>query len=183
MVHLKNDAYSPKDATALLYRARSLVEQNGLVVRDARVSRKYLEYDVSMPDEINENDVVKKMESISPMVSVEQVVERHIGKDEAIRLAISSFNDEKYWSAHELLEGVWKQAEGTEKSIINGIILVAAAFVHDQKDEPEICISILRRALAKLGSGQGTYSGIDIDRLATNVVEIVNTGKIKRFAI
>jgi predicted metal-dependent hydrolase len=104
-------------------------------------------------------------------------------KEEAIRRAIQLFNDEKYWGAHEVLEGVWKSATGTEKEVLNGIILVAAAFVHDEKDEPEICLSILRRAIKKLDSGSNVYHGIDVDRFAALVSEIINSGRIERFTI
>ena len=183
MVHLKNSSYTPKDATELLYRARSLIEHDGLVVRDTRVSQKYIEYDISIPEGASEKTMVEKLQAIAPLAEIEQVVERQLAKDDAIRMAIQAFNDEKYWSAHELLEGVWKSASGTEKSILNGIILVAAAFVHHEKDEQEICISILRRAMAKLDNGHGFYAGIDVDRLATKVVEILNSGRITRFTI
>lgn len=183
IVHLRNRNYSPKDATGLLYRARDLVESEGLVVRDARVSSKYVEYDISMPNEISENAVADKLNSIASLASIEEVKEQHLSKHDAIKCAIQSFNDEKYWGAHELLEGVWKTAKGTERSILNGIILVAAAFVHDEKAESEICIAILRRALTKLESGSGNYSGIDIDKLAVDVARIIDTGKIARFTI
>lgn len=182
MVHLKNDSYSPKDAAILLHKARSLIEYDGLIVRDTRVSSKHVEYDISMPAGHAE-EFIGKLASISPVESIEEVVERHIPKEAAIQMAIRAFNDEKYWNAHELLEGVWKPATGEERSILNGIILVAAAFVHDEKDETGICISILRRALAKLESGRGVYAGIDIDRLAGKVTEIINTGRVTRFTI
>ena len=183
MLHLKNRNYSPKDVTRLLYRARELVESGGVVVRDARVSKKYIEYDFSVPDNISEKVIVGKLKSISPLASIEEVAERHLAKEDAIKLAIQSFNDEKYWNAHELLEGAWKPAKGAERSILNGIILVAAAFVHDEKDESDICISILRRALTKLESGHGIYFGIDIDNIATDVTKIIDSGKITRFTI
>lgn len=182
-MHLKNGSQSPKDATELLYRARHMIGKNGTVVRDARVSKKYIEYDLSIPDGVDENEVLGALGGISPVAFYEQVTERHPAKEEAIRLAIESFNDERYWSAHELLEGVWKGATGSEKSVLNGIILVAAAFVHDEKDEHDICISILRRALAKLEKGQSEYHGINVDRLANKVLEIVNSNRIVRFTI
>jgi uncharacterized protein len=183
MVHLQNKSQSPKSAAELLYRARNLIGKDGLVVRDARVSKKYIEYDLSLPDDINAKDVIEDLAVISPVATFEEVTERHIPKDEAINLAVESFNDEKYWNAHELLEGVWKKTSGGEKSVLNGIILVAAAFVHDEKDEPEICISILRRALVKLENGLNTYHGVDIDRLANKVAEIINTNRVERFTI
>jgi len=183
MVHLWNSTYFPKDATELLNKARSLGERDGFVVRDARVSTKYIEYDISIPDEASEKAVIIQLESISPLASFEEVVERHIAREEAIKLAIQSFNEEKYWNAHELLEGVWKSSKGLEKNVLNGIILVAAAFVHDEKDETGICISILKRALKKLEAAQETYFGIDVDRLADKILEIINSGIVTRFTI
>jgi predicted metal-dependent hydrolase len=90
---------------------------------------------------------------------------------------------QKYWLAHEVLESIWKNAQGYEKEILNGIILVAAAFVHDEKDETDICISILKRASKKLEKGAGDYLGIDIDRLKYNLLKIIQEGPIKRFQI
>lgn len=183
MVHLRNSSHTPKDANALLMRARALIESDGVIVRDTRVSSRYIEYDISIPGQEGAGGILTALEAISPVASSEEVIERHIAKDEAIENAKQAFNDEKYWNAHELLEGVWKSASGAEKDTLNAIILVAAAFVHDEKDEPDVCISILRRAIGKLGESRGQYHGIDLDGLASKVSEIIESGRIARFAI
>jgi uncharacterized protein len=147
-------SYTPKDATALMCRARELVEPEA-TIRDARVSKKYIEFDTSIPDGMDVNTIIERLEAISPLGSYEHIVERHMDKDGAIKRAMQLFNDEKYWQAHEALEYAWKNASGVEKDILNGIILVAAAFVHDEKDEPGVCLSILQRARKKLGGASG----------------------------
>jgi hypothetical protein len=182
MVHLQNRSYTPKDATILLYRARELAGPE-VVVRDARVSKKYIEFDASTPDGMDAGELTGRLDKISPLASYEHIVERHMGRDEAIEHAVKLFNDEKYWGAHEALEGVWKGADGAEKSILNSIILVAAAFVHDEKDEPEICLSILQRARKKLEGVGGAYHGIDVDRVSDLISKIINSGRIERFTI
>ena len=182
MVHLQNRSHTPKDATTLLYKARKLAGSE-VVVRDARVSKKYIEFDASVPDGMDAGELTGRLEKISPLASCEQIVERHMAKDEAIEHAVKLFNDEKYWGAHEALEGVWKGADGAEKSILNGIILVAAAFVHDEKDEPEICLSILQRARKKLDGASGMYHGIDVDRVADLISRMIDSGRIERFTI
>jgi uncharacterized protein len=182
IVHLKNSSYTPKNAVALLHTARELVEPK-VTVRDARVSNKYIELDISTPEGMDISELQDKFKAISPLVSYENVAERHMGKEEAIKRAVELFNDEKYWGAHEALESVWKTASGTEKSVLNGIILVAAAFVHDEKDESEICLSILHRAGKKLEGAGGIYHGIDIRRIADLILEITNSGRIRRFVI
>lgn len=182
MVHLQNRSHTAKEATTLLYRARKLVEPE-VTVRDARVSKKYIEFDISIPEGMGIGELSGKLKAIAPLASYEHVVDRHMGKDEAIERAVELFNDEKYWGAHEALESVWKGSGGAEKSILNGIILVAAAFVHDEKDEPEICLSILQRARKKLEGTGGTYHGIDVDRIADRISKIISSGRIERFTI
>ena len=48
MLHLKNNGYLPKDASTLLGNARHLSSDMDVIVRDARVSSKFLEFDVSI---------------------------------------------------------------------------------------------------------------------------------------
>jgi uncharacterized protein len=183
MIHLQNKSYTAKDATVLLYQARELVEASGVVVRDARVSKKYIEFDSTIPDGVAIGDIVGKLGFISPMTSYEHIIERHMEKEQAIKHAVQLFNDEKYWGAHEALESVWRSTSGNEKSILNGIILVAAAFVHDEKDEQGICLSILVRAMKKMDHASGLYHGIDIGRVAELTAKIINSRKIERFTI
>jgi predicted metal-dependent hydrolase len=183
-VHLENRAFTSKDASPLLLRARSLVEKMGVIIRDSRVSKKYIEFDTSIPESANVTDMVGKLVAISPLSSYEHIVDKHMDKDEAIKHAIALFNDEKYWSTHEALEMVWKSMpEGKERNLVNGIILVSAAFVHDEKNETEICLSILQRAMKKLDGVSGSYHGIDMDRFVSLVSKIIATGKIERFTI
>ena len=182
MVYLENNSHTSKDANTLLYEARELVGSE-VIIRDARVSKKYIEFDTSVPEGMGADGLTRRLEKISPLASCEHIVERHMSKDEAIEHAVKLFNDEKYWGAHEALEGLWKGADGTEKSILNGIILVAAAFVHDEKDEQEVCLSILQRARRKLDGTGGVYHGIDIDRVSDLILKIIDSRKIERFMI
>lgn len=183
MLHLQNTVpYTPKHATILLQRARELVGPEASI-RDARISKKYIEFDTSISEGMDVKTILARVEAIAPLAGYEEIVEHHMGKDKAIVRAVQLFNDERYWEAHEALEYVWKNAKGTEKEILNGIILVAAAFVHDEKDETDVCISILRRARKKLDRASGKYHGIDTNRIADMISEIINTAKVHRFTI
>ena len=184
IVHLQNKLpYTPKDATVLLHRARELVEPKA-IIRDARISKKYIEFDTSISEGVEVKKIITRLEAIAPLASYEQIIERHMEKDIAIRRAVQLFNDEKYWEAHETLEYVWKNTTGIEKEILNGIILIAAAFVHDEKDEQNVCISILERARKKFDRASGgIYHGIDTNRIAQMISEIINTGRVERFTI
>ena len=104
-------------------------------------------------------------------------------KHEAMQKARDLFNNEKSWGTHEVLESVWKGARHEEKDLLNGIILIAAALVHDEKDESSITIAILSRAMKKLSQANGLYFGMDLDEIKRRVLRIIETGKIKRFTI
>ena len=183
MLHLQNTVpYTSKHATILLHRARELVEPEA-IIRDARISKKYIEFDTSISEGMDLKMIIARVEAIAPLASYEEILERHMEKDKAVKRAVQLFNDERYWEAHENLEYVWKNATGTEKEILNGIILVAAAFVHDEKDETDVCIAILLRARKKLHRAKGKYHGIDTNRIADMISEIINTGRVHRFTI
>jgi len=182
MVHLKNSGYLPKDAKKLLSQADKLVADMHAIVRDARVSSKYLEFDISVSKE-HLDLLVKKLETIGPLDNARHIIEEEMEKEKAIEKGRDYFNDERYWECHETLEGVWKKTYEGEKDLIQGIILVAAAFVHYQKNEDEICLSILKRGIEKIGTSSGKYHNIDVDVLRNKVSEIITSGKIVLFTI
>jgi uncharacterized protein len=183
IIHLKNQNYVPRQASWLLNRARNIVSDIGVVVRDTRVASEHVEFDTSVPDGSDIEEILRRFNNISPVSEYELLVERQMEKHEAIRKARDFFNNEKYWQTHEVLESVWKQAHADEKDLLNGIILIAAAFVHYEKDESSICISILSRARKKLSQSNGRYFGMDLDEINRQVLRIIETGVIRRFTI
>ena len=182
MIHLKNSGYLPQDAPLLLTKADQLASRIGVIVRDMRVSSRYLEFDISVKKE-ELGRVIDMLASIGPLDDARHIVEEKIDKEEAIEKARQYFNYERYWECHEVLEGVWKKTYEGEKDLIQGIILVAAALVHYQKNEVDICISIMRRAIEKLSNSSGKYHDIDIDKFRNNVSDIISTRKIEKLMI
>ena len=89
--------------------------------------------------------------------NIRHVVEEKIGKEDGIKDGIFYFNYERFWESHESLEGVWKKCYGREKELVQGIILLAVAFAHAQKNETHIGIGMLSRALKKLGDSPAIY--------------------------
>lgn len=182
MLHLKNTGFVPKDSSNLLKKARILCSGMDAIIRDVRVASKYIEFDIS----IKKNGLEKFVEKLQPIGSLDhakQVIDEKIEKERAIKDGIFYFNNERFWECHEVFEGVWKNCYEGEKDLVQGIILVAAAFVHFQKDENSICLSVLGRALEKLENSSGTYHNIDVDRLRNKVIEIKNSGQISTFEI
>ncbi len=180
MIHLKNSGYLPKDAKRILLEADNLVSDMHAIVRDVRVSSKSLEFDVSVSKEYVDA-LIKKLEKIGPLDNKRLLVEEEIEKDDAIEMGRQYFNSERFWECHEILEGVWKKTFEKEKDTVQGIILVAAAFVHYQKNEEQICLSIMKRALEKLDNE--SYHEIDIGAIQKKVSGIIQDGKIHSFTI
>jgi predicted metal-dependent hydrolase len=184
MLHLKNDDFTPKDASSLLRRSRDLCSDIDVTLRDTRVSKRHIEYDVSVQKD-NINLIIKRLEPIGKLHNARHIVEvdnasdtDDTWKEQAIKEGIFYFNNERFWESHEVLEGVWKQCFEGERDLVQGIILVAAAFVHYQKNENRICISILKRAQTKLSNADGTYFGININQLQHKITEIISSGTV-----
>lgn len=182
MVYLENEKYFPRDANSLLSLSRQILREYQIVIRDVRVASSFLELDMSISS-FELEKVKSKLTRIGPVMEIDRIVETELDKKVAINLARQLFNNQKYWKTHEVLEGIWKHTQGDEKSLLNGIILVAAALVHYQKGEHTTCISIMKRALDKLRDASGRYYDIDLDMLKTHVMCIVQSTEISRFTI
>ena len=101
-------------------------------------------------------------------------------KEEALAEGIQLFNEERFWECHEALEQAWHASMGVERDAIQSIILTAAAFVHYQKGEDEVCLSILTRARAKMASAK-SYGMIDLQELERNIDMTLDSEKIHPF--
>jgi hypothetical protein len=183
MVYLKNEKYFPKDAYSILSLSRNILHDDKMIIRDVRVASYFLEFDISIPTSSEIEKIKSKLSLISPVIEIDRIIEKEFDKKESIRLARKLFNNEKYWKTHEVLEGTWKNTRGSERELLNGIILVAAALVHYQKGEPEICISIMKRALVKLKNSYGNYHDLNIDSLKREVTNIVKSSNISNIRI
>lgn len=182
MLHLKNKDFGPSDSSSLLLSARNLSSDMDVIIRDCRVSSKYIEFDVSI-EKSRIDALTAKLTSIGQLDHAKHVVEEKIEKDKAIKEGVFYFNNERFWECHDVLEGVWKNCHEGERDLVQGMILVAAALVHFQKAEETICISILGRALEKLSKSNGTYHDIDVDKLRNQVLQMTNSGNISVFKI
>ena len=112
-----------------------------------------------------------------------QVPQPPMTKAESVAEAVLLFNAERFWEGHEVLESLWRVAEGEEKSLLQGLILVCAAFVHMQKDEVEVALGIAKRSLAKLSGGPGTYHGISVAAVRKSVRTMVDEGALFLFKL
>ena len=182
MLHFKNTGYTPENSRQLIYRARDLAENMEASLRIARVAEKFIEFDVAVQKK-DLDALVEKLTPIGPIDNIRHVVEEEIQKDKGIQDGIFYFNSQRYWESHEAFEGVWKQCFGEEKELVQGIILMAVAFAHAQKNDAKIGIGMLRRVLEKLETSPSMYHDIDIDRIKNKAIQMQQENNLTRFEI
>lgn len=182
MLHLHNNGYMPVNSRELVHKARELLSDFGASVRVARVASKFIEFDVSVEKE-KLDSVIKKLGIIGKLDNTRHIVEEEIEKEAGIKDGIYYFNNERFWEAHEAWEGVWKKCSGREKEVIQGIILVAVAFAHSQKNDDTIGLGMFGRALEKIGDFTGMYHNIDVDKIKNKITEMRKLNEMTRFQV
>ena len=80
---------------------------------------------------------------------------------------IRLFNDERFFEAHEVLEALWRRENGTPKPFYQGLIQIAAAFVHLQKGTPAGAPPLYQKAFSHLEPFLPSFSGLDLNVLLT----------------
>lgn len=184
MVYLDNPQFVPIDADLILKKSRELTNSLDIIIRDCRIASDFIELDLSIEKKEIIDKILNLLKKISSIKEIIEVKERHLSKEESIDRAVVLFNDEKYWWSHEALEMVWKEASGHEKQLLNGLILICAALVHFQKNENNICFSILERSMVKfLNVKDSNYYGINIDKIKILIRQILENKKILKFKI
>jgi uncharacterized protein len=107
------------------------------------------------------------------------------GPDEALAIAVDLWDEERFFEAHEVLEGVWHQAPDPDRLFWQGIIQVAVACCHHQRGNPTGSASLFRKAAEKLSAYPDVYRGVDVEQMrvfaegAASVIE--ETGEIFDF--
>ena len=144
-----------------------------------------LELDIFAP---SANDFALFLSTVEPFARVEfsrnlGEAPTHKSKEELIEEERGYFNSERYWEAHETLETVWRNAAGKEKSYLQGLILVCAAFVHHQKREEAVALGVMRRAAKQLAYDVESYHGIKVERLKNRADEILANGRFEVFRV
>ena len=77
--------------------------------------------------------------------------------------ALEEFNDGYYFESHETLEDLWMVTPLPERQFFQGVIQLAAAFVHFARGEYPGIIKLLDAALDKLQDFAPSVPGVDVD--------------------
>jgi uncharacterized protein len=99
----------------------------------------------------------------APRISAQSVKERKI-----FQHGVSLFNRKKFFEAHEAWEEIWLRATLPEKTFLQGLIQVTAAFHHHSRGNLHGMESLLRRGLVKLDEFPAAHRNLRVGALRTS---------------
>ena len=178
------DGYTPKDVEQVAEMIRKTLGSRE-AASHFRVSTEAIEFNMFARSDQELGDRKKLLTQRSFRIVSLRLLDtppKVVDKKEALAEGIQLFNEERFWECHESLEQAWHVSKGVERDAIQSMILTAAAFVHHQKGEDEICLSILKRARAKLASVRD-YEIVDLQVLEKNIDGILVSEKVQPFKL
>ena len=176
--------YAPRQTGQLAERVRAILGSRESIGH-LRISNNAIEFDLFANDQ---QDLAAKRtlleEKVAKVLTVKtlDLPPAPREKFDVLKEGISLFNEERFWECHEVLEQIWHPSRGTERELIQGLILTAAALVHHQKAEKEVCLSMLRKASTKLAS-QLYFENIDLDYVRDKVRQMMESKSPQPFEI
>jgi uncharacterized protein len=77
----------------------------------------------------------------------------------------------EFFTAHEAWESVWLGSPEPEKTFLQGLIQVTAAFHHLKRDNPTGTVLLLQAALQRLDRYPASFGGISVTLLCNDIRE------------
>ena len=87
----------------------------------------------------------------------------------ALAEGLACYRRTEFFDAHEHWESVWLRLEEPEKSFLQALIQISAAFHHLQAGNSVGAASLLTRALVRLESRPAHFGGVAVDPLRAEV--------------
>ncbi len=161
--------------------AKHLVHDD-LKIGNFRISSQAIEFDLFSQEDAGRvrNQLVQNLALLSLRKLTERPAEDLAS---AVKQTRNLFREERFWECHEVLESVWLKSSGVQKKNLQTLILVCAALVHLQRNQLEICLSMLRRYRNRLELEDRDQLGIDFKLLGEEVDQILKTGNLVPFSL
>jgi predicted metal-dependent hydrolase len=86
-----------------------------------------------------------------------------------LALGLRCYGNGEFFEAHEHWESVWLKCEAPEKTFLQALIQITAAFHHLQRKNMMGAASLLRAALRRLDAFPATYEGVEVEDLRQSV--------------
>jgi uncharacterized protein len=100
-----------------------------------------------------------------PRVQTAQIEINHSKEQAIFEHGVALFNGKKFFEAHEAWEEIWLHEALPEKTFLQGLIQVTAAFHHHSRGNLHGMESLLHRGLAKLDEFPASHRGLRIGAL------------------
>ena len=97
-----------------------------------------------------------------PLLTEEEVQERMY----ILVASVEQFNAGYFFEAHETLEELWLSSPWPIRPFLQGIIQLAAGFVHLMRHEYPGTVKLLARGIEKIEAAPGEFMRIDAKQLA-----------------
>jgi uncharacterized protein len=88
-----------------------------------------------------------------------------MGLDAGLRLIRAG----AYFEAHEELEDEWREAPPPERDFLQGLVHVAVAWLHAERDNRPGCERQLEKAARRLEPYRPSHRGVDVDSVLAQV--------------
>jgi len=87
----------------------------------------------------------------------------------ALAEGLQCYESGEFFLAHEHWEGIWLKCEEPEKTFLQALIQITAAFHHLQRKNLIGAASLMRAALGRLDAFPDTFGGIEVEDLRASV--------------
>ncbi len=182
LIRLANErAHTPLEQAELLKKVRELLAPHKGKAINLRVSPKAIEFDLFIAPDADVREFVSTLSPLGEMLTCKRLDVPPLPIDPLaiVTEARHLFNEHRFWEVHEVLEGLWKELKGPEKELVQGLILVAAALVHVQKNEPDPVWKMMADALRRLKNQPDTYWGWDVANFRDHFARALAAKKIE----
>lgn len=105
------------------------------------------------------------------MGSMNKSQERGMTDRGKLERGVAEFNARRFFEAHEAWEELWLAAPEPEKTHLQGLIQIAAAFHHYERGNERGAGSLLAAAIARLAACPDDFRGIAMIQLRAEVEE------------
>jgi predicted metal-dependent hydrolase len=86
-------------------------------------------------------------------------------KHERFERGLAHFNARRFFDAHEVWEEIWLVENEPEKTFLQGIIQIAAAFHHYLRENSDGAESLLAAGIVKISRFPADYYGLEVENL------------------
>ncbi len=100
-----------------------------------------------------------------------------------MNLGRDAFNRGEFYEAHEFWEEVWNEIDNPERRFVQGMIQIATGLHKLTRDRPDVCRTLLEKALTKLEGAPDTLFGFDLAQLQKDASEVLQKIALRQPAI